>query len=203
MEETSLKLLSWCRCNEHARDKQREMLVAYYKQTVCRLPNISHFRVTQSLCFEMSLRACIHGGGGPQLGAVTCVRGVTRLFIQCLILIWLCLHERWGDPPHVTSPIWGSPTSMQTGLKCKAIDMKLSFYSHANNTRFQSESLTNSKMAIASLPKAQEGRRGEGGRGGGALQAANGLFLSSYCNLGVIFLHKQVYSRNSGLIYTN
>ena len=77
--------------------------------------------------------------------------------------------------------------------------MKLSFYSHANNTRFQSESLTNSKMAIASLPKAWEGRRGEAG----ALQAANGLFLSSYCNLGVIFLHKQVYSRNSGLIYTN
>ena len=39
-------------------------------------------------------------------------------------------------------------------------------------------------MAIACLPKAKEGRSGGGG---GALQAANGLFLSSYCNLGRIF----------------
>ena len=27
------------------------------------------------------LRACLHGGGGPQVGEVTCLGGLTRLFI--------------------------------------------------------------------------------------------------------------------------
>ena len=26
------------------------------------------------------LRACLHGGGGPQVGEVTCLSGVTRLY---------------------------------------------------------------------------------------------------------------------------
>ena len=26
------------------------------------------------------------------------------------LLICSCLNNRWGDPPHVTSPIWGLPT---------------------------------------------------------------------------------------------
>ena len=33
------------------------------------------------------LRACLHGGGGPQVGEVTRLGGVTRLSIQSLILI--------------------------------------------------------------------------------------------------------------------
>ena len=32
-------------------------------------------------------RACLHGGGGPQVGEVTRLGGVTRLSIQSLILI--------------------------------------------------------------------------------------------------------------------
>ena len=28
-----------------------------------------------------TLRACLHGGGGPQVGEVTCLGGVTRLSI--------------------------------------------------------------------------------------------------------------------------
>ena len=33
------------------------------------------------------LRACLHGGGGPQVGEVTRLGGVTRLSIQSLILM--------------------------------------------------------------------------------------------------------------------
>ena len=33
------------------------------------------------------LRACLHGGGGPQEGEVTRLGGVTRLSIQSLILM--------------------------------------------------------------------------------------------------------------------
>ena len=33
------------------------------------------------------LRACLHDGGGPQVGEVTRVGGVTRLSIQSLILM--------------------------------------------------------------------------------------------------------------------
>ena len=32
-------------------------------------------------------RACLHGGGGPQVGEVTRLGGVTRLSIQSLILM--------------------------------------------------------------------------------------------------------------------
>ena len=32
-------------------------------------------------------RACLHGGGGPQVGEVTRLGGVTRLSIQSLVLI--------------------------------------------------------------------------------------------------------------------
>ena len=55
------------------------------------------------------LRACLHGGGGPQAGEVTRLGWVTRLSIQSLILMQLHLHVRWGNPPHVTSPTWGPP----------------------------------------------------------------------------------------------
>ena len=114
----------------------------------------------------LQIRACLHGGGGPQLGDVThlgvayvawwfcgthywvvkpqkcawsaheqaaklavslllltfitlhaklknphatpaSLGGVTGLSILSLILIWSRLHDRWGDPPHVTSPICG------------------------------------------------------------------------------------------------
>ena len=40
------------------------------------------------------LRACLQGGGGPQVGEVTRLGGVTRLSAQSLILIWSRLHDR-------------------------------------------------------------------------------------------------------------
>ena len=57
--------------------------------------------------------------GGPQVGEVTRLGGVTCMSIESLILIWTCLHDRWGDhmrdymyrrvtpPKWVTSPTWG------------------------------------------------------------------------------------------------
>ena len=62
------------------------------------------------------LRACLHGGGGPQVGDVTCLGGVTCLSIESLILTWSRLHDRWGEPPHVTSPIWGPPLPCKQAL---------------------------------------------------------------------------------------
>ena len=60
--------------------------------------------------YAKKIRACLHGGGGPQLGEVT------RLSILSLFLIWSRLHVRWGDPPHVTSPIWGPPPPCKQAL---------------------------------------------------------------------------------------
>ena len=61
-------------------------------------------------CWFADLRACLHGGGGTQQGEVT------RLSIQSLIIIWSRLQYRWGDTPHVTSPIWGPPPPCEQAL---------------------------------------------------------------------------------------
>ena len=74
-------------------------------------------------------RACLHGDGGPQVGEVTRLGGVTRLSIQSLILIWSRLHDRWGDhmrddymerrvtpPKRVTSPARGPPPPCKQAL---------------------------------------------------------------------------------------
>ena len=64
----------------------------------------------------ITLRACLHGSGGPQEGEVIRFGGVNRLSIKSLILIWSRLHDRWGDPPHVTSPIWSPPPPCKQAL---------------------------------------------------------------------------------------
>ena len=66
---------------------------------------------------SIRVRACLHGGGGgTQVGEVTRLDWVTRLSIQSLILIWSSLRVRWGDPPHVTSPIWDPPPPYKQAL---------------------------------------------------------------------------------------
>ena len=66
-------------------------------------------------------RPCLHGGGGPQVGEVTSLGGVTRLSIWSLILIWSRLHDRWGDPPRrvARSTRPGYPLSRGQILPCK------------------------------------------------------------------------------------
>ena len=66
-------------------------------------------------CFgQLSLRACLHGGRGVQVGEVTHLGGVTNL-------IRSRLHDRWDDTPHVTSPIWGPPPPCKTGPKAGTV----------------------------------------------------------------------------------
>ena len=85
--------------------------------------------------FLCALRACLHGGGGPQVGEVTCLDGVTRLSIKSLILMWSRLHVRWGDPPHVTSRTWGPPPSCKQALKfvCRRPDFPNKSLSEEND----------------------------------------------------------------------
>ena len=68
------------------------------------------------------------GGGGGLLfhfilskivGDVTRFGGVIRLSIKSLILIWSRLHDRWGNPPHITSPTWGPPPPWKQALREK------------------------------------------------------------------------------------
>ena len=71
----------------------------------------------------------IWGGGGGGLlfhfilskivGDVTRFGGVIRLSIKSLILIWSRLHDRWGNPPHITSPTWGPPPTCKQALREK------------------------------------------------------------------------------------
>ena len=71
--------------------------------------------------FRWRLTACLHGGGGPQVGEVTGLGGVTRQSIYSLILIWSRLPDRWGDPLRrvARSARPGSPLSRGQILPCK------------------------------------------------------------------------------------
>ena len=51
-------------------------------------PNLAKFRDTAPLTPNVTLfflRACLHGGGGPQVGEVTRLGGIPRLSIQSLV----------------------------------------------------------------------------------------------------------------------
>ena len=90
-----------CCCN-YSPDLHTEWSVS---ATCCRNSSPSVFR---PLCL---IRACLHRGGGPQVGEVTRLGGEIRQSIQSLVLMWSRLHVRWGNPPHVTSLTWGTPPS--------------------------------------------------------------------------------------------
>ena len=89
------------------------------------------FAVTQVFRF----RACLHGGGGPQVREINHLVGVTRLSIESLI--WsphpsckrnqIKMRDEMGRrvtlPKHVTSPTWGTHnhvnrTRALQGLSC-------------------------------------------------------------------------------------
>ena len=54
-------------------------------------------------------RACLHGGGGPQVGEVTCLGGVTRLSIKSLILQFDHVHMTSGVSHRMLPHLAGIP----------------------------------------------------------------------------------------------
>ena len=51
--------------------------------------------------------------------------GNLPVHIICHFLIWSRLHDRWSDPLHVTSPIWGPPALRKLNvfsLPCRGIE---------------------------------------------------------------------------------
>ena len=73
-------------------------------------------------CFDLSttatsLRACLHRGGGPQMGEVIC--GVSP-HLSCKpdqIKMRHYMNRRVTPPERVTSPTWGPPTQSKQALK--------------------------------------------------------------------------------------
>ena len=56
-----------------------------------------------------ALRACLHEGGGPQVGEVTC-GGLPHLTCKRdQIKLRDCMNRRVTPPERVTSPTWGPP----------------------------------------------------------------------------------------------
>ena len=86
------------------------------------------------------------------------------------MLIWSRLHDRWGDPPHFTSPIWGHPPP------CKQALRKLSTCSWAKYRRTASAS-RNLQL-----------------RPNGENQLLNWISLSTYSNLTPLVLTNWYWS---------
>ena len=63
------------------------------------------------------LRACLHGGGGPQVSEVTC-GGSTHLTCKRDHIKMRDYMDRWVIPPkRVTSPTWDPPPPCKQALK--------------------------------------------------------------------------------------
>ena len=63
-----------------------------------------------------NLRACLYGGGGPQIGEVTC-GGSPYLSSKPDQIKMRDYMDRWVTPPkRVTSPTWGPPPQCKQAL---------------------------------------------------------------------------------------
>ena len=63
-----------------------------------------------------TLRACLHEGGGPQVGEVTC-GGLPHLTCKRDHIKMRDYMDRRATPPkRVTSPIWGTPPPCKWAL---------------------------------------------------------------------------------------
>ena len=77
----------------------------------------SNHLTTRSFLLTVDLRtgqvyfwACLHGGGIPGGWG-------NPLRYNLSILRWSRLRDRWGNPPHVTSPTWGPSHSCKQALR--------------------------------------------------------------------------------------
>ena len=66
---------------------------------------------------EHQLRACLHGGGGPQIGEVTCGGSPHLSCKHDQNKMRDCMNRRITLPKRVTSPTWGPPPPCKQALK--------------------------------------------------------------------------------------
>ena len=86
--------------------------------------------VTEAFIF----RACLHEGGGPQVGDITHLGGVTRLspHPSCKrnqIKMRDYMDRRVTPPKHVTSPTWDPPQPCKQALRTRPLQAFTSVYS--------------------------------------------------------------------------
>ena len=76
---------------------------------------------TGSGSVSILIRACLHGGGGPQTGEVTC-GGSPHLTCKRDQIKMRDYMDRWDtSPKRVTSPTWGSPPPGKQALNLNAL----------------------------------------------------------------------------------
>ena len=63
------------------------------------------------------LRACLHEGGGPQIGEVTCGKSPHLTCKRDHIKMRDCMDRRVTPPKRVTSPTWGPPPKCKQALR--------------------------------------------------------------------------------------
>ena len=66
---------------------------------------------------NVKLRACLHGGGGPQIGEVTCGGSPHLSCKRDQIKVRDYMDRRVTPPKRVTSPTWGPPPRCKQALK--------------------------------------------------------------------------------------
>ena len=87
------------------------------------------------------LKACLHEGGGPQVGHVTC-GGLPHLTCKRdHIIMRDCMDRRVTSPKRVTSPTWGPPPPCKQALSFPEFDVNV-FYQEWNLTHSKYFNLT-------------------------------------------------------------
>ena len=89
----------------------------------CRLAFTWWHKITNVI----NLRACLHEGGGPQVGEVACGGSPHRTCKRDHIKMRDYMDRRVTSPKQVTSPTWGSPPPYKQALIYK-IQVELDVY---------------------------------------------------------------------------
>ena len=93
--------------------------------TVPSAPKVTLYRTCGDNRIDLTiiLRACLHGGGGPQTGEVTC-GGSSHLSRKGdEIKIRDYMDRQITPPKRVASPIWGAPLPFKQALRPMPIEL--------------------------------------------------------------------------------
>ena len=99
---------------------------------------------TYTWSVTIQCRACLHEGGGLQVGEVTC-DGLPHLSCKCdHIKRRDCMDRRVTPPKRVTSPTWGPPPPCkqalsQTGYYVQGSYLQVFTFSELKNSHYQNE----------------------------------------------------------------